>query len=86
MICAGKLLVFNTAKMFRQYRHHNIYFLIRQKNRQYRHHDIYIFGGTDAYFSSYGNVEGNQKIKSKETVNKSNSSKDAITLFMSSTH
>ena len=70
MICAGKLLVFNTAKMF----------------RQYRHHDIYFFGGTDAHFSSSGNVEGNQKIKSKETVNKSNSSKDAIPLFMSSTH
>ena len=70
MICAGKLLVFNTAKMF----------------RQYRHHDIYIFWGADVYFSSYGNVEGNQKIKSKETVNKSNSSKDVITLFMSSTH
>ena len=70
MICAGKLLVFNTAKMF----------------CQHRHHDIYIFWGTDAYFSSSGIVEGNQKIESKETVNKSNSSKDAITLFMSSTH
>ena len=73
--------------MFRQYRHHDIYiFNMAKMFRQYSHHDIYIFWGADVYFSSYGNVEGNQKIKSKETVNKSNSSKDAITLFMSSTH